>query len=70
MTMMRFTDRTSIFDRNASLICSNSLPIVKKLHQSELLLHGGGPQFESPSEIDALVRLGPMLLKYFIPSRD
>ena len=52
-------DRTSIFDRNASLICSNSLSNSQESTPIGLIVaQCVGPQFESPAEIDALVRLG------------
>ena len=52
-------DRTSIFDKKASEICSLSLSRNQKGTPNRLVVaQCEGPQFESPSEIDALVRLG------------
>ncbi len=52
-------DRTSIFDKNASEICSLALSKTQEDTPSGLVVaQCVGPQFESPSEIDALVRLG------------
>ena len=52
-------DRTSIFDKTASEICSLSLSRNQKGTPNRLVVaQCVGPQFESPSEIDALVRLG------------
>jgi len=52
-------DRTSIFDKKASEICSLALSKTQKSTPSRLVVaQCVGPQFESPSEIDALVRLG------------
>ncbi len=52
-------DRTSIFDKKASEICSLSLSRNQKGTPNRLVVaQCVGPQFESPSEIDALVRLG------------
>ena len=52
-------DRTSIFDKKASKICSLSLSRNQKGTPNRLVVaQCVGPQFESPSEIDALVRLG------------
>ena len=53
------TDRTSIFDKKASEICSLALSKNQEGTPSRLVVAQCiGPQFESPSEIDALVRLG------------
>ena len=52
-------DRTSIFDKKASEICSLALSKIQEGTPSRLVVaQCVGPQFESPSEIDALVRLG------------
>lgn len=52
-------DRTSIFDKKASGICSLALSKTQEGTPSRLVVAQCiGPQFESPSEIDALVRLG------------
>lgn len=52
-------DRTSIFDKKASEICSLALSKTQEGTPSRLVVaQCVGPQFESPSEIDALVRLG------------
>jgi len=52
-------DRTSIFDKKASEICSLALSKTQEGTPSTLVVaQCVGPQFESPSEIDALVRLG------------
>ena len=52
-------DRTSIFDKKASQICSLALSKTQEGTPSRLVVAQCiGPQFESPSEIDALVRLG------------
>ena len=52
-------DRTSIFDKKASEICSLALSKTQEGIPSRLVVAQCiGPQFESPSEIDALVRLG------------
>ena len=52
-------DRTSIFDKKASEICSLALYKTQEGTPSRLVVaQCVGPQFESPSEIDALVRLG------------
>ena len=52
-------DRTSIFDKKASEICSLALSETQEGIPSRLVVaQCVGPQFESPSEIDALVRLG------------
>ena len=52
-------DRTSIFDKKASEICSLALSKTQEGTPSRLVVaQCSGPQFESPSEIDALVRLG------------
>ena len=52
-------DRTSIFDKKASEICSLALSKIQDGTPSRLVVaQCVGPQFESPSEIDALVRLG------------
>ena len=52
-------DRTSIFDKKASEICSLALSKTQEGPPSRLVVAQCiGPQFESPSEIDALVRLG------------
>ena len=52
-------DRTSIFDKKASEICSLALSKTQESTPSRLVVAQCiGPQFESPSEIDALVRLG------------
>ena len=52
-------DRTSIFDKKASEICSLALSKTQESTPSQLVVaQCVGPQFESPSEIDALVRLG------------
>lgn len=52
-------DRTSIFDKEASEICSLALSKTQESTPSKLVVaQCVGPQFESPSEIDALVRLG------------
>ena len=52
-------DRTSIFDKKASEICSLALSKTQESTPSKLVVaQCVGPQFESPSEIDALVRLG------------
>ena len=52
-------DRTSIFDKKASEICSLALSKTQEGTPSRLVVAQCiGPQFESPSEIDALVRLG------------
>ncbi len=52
-------DRTSIFDKKASGICSLALSKTQEGTPSRLVVaQCVGPQFESPSEIDALVRLG------------
>ena len=52
-------DRTSIFDKKASQICSLALSKTQEGTPSTLVVaQCVGPQFESPSEIDALVRLG------------
>ena len=52
-------DRTSIFDKKASEICSLALSKSQEGTPSRLVVAQCiGPQFESPSEIDALVRLG------------
>ena len=52
-------DRTSIFDKKASEICSLALSKTQEGTPSKLVVAQCiGPQFESPSEIDALVRLG------------
>jgi len=52
-------DRTSIFDKEASEICSLALSKTQESTPSQLVVaQCVGPQFESPSEIDALVRLG------------
>ncbi len=52
-------DRTSIFDKEASEICSLALSKTQESTPSKLVVAQCiGPQFESPSEIDALVRLG------------
>ena len=52
-------DRTCIFDKKASGICSLALSKTQEGTPSRLVVAQCiGPQFESPSEIDALVRLG------------
>ena len=52
-------DSTSIFDKKASEICSLALSKTQEGTPSRLVVAQCiGPQFESPSEIDALVRLG------------
>ncbi|MED5231135.1 MAG: MTAP family purine nucleoside phosphorylase [Candidatus Thermoplasmatota archaeon] len=52
-------DRTSIFDKKASEICSTALSETQENTPIGLVVAQCiGPQFESPSEIDALVRLG------------
>ena len=52
-------DRTSIFDKKASQICSLALSKTQESTRNTLVVaQCVGPQFESPSEIDALVRLG------------
>ena len=52
-------DRTSIFDKEASEICSLALSKTQESTPSKLVVaQCVGPQFESPSDIDALVRLG------------
>ncbi len=52
-------DRTSIFDKKASEICSLALSKTQESTPSKLVVaQCVGPQFESPSEIDALVCLG------------
>mgnify|MGYP001158414004 FL=1 len=52
-------DRTSMFDKKASKICSSTLSETQEYTPSSLVVAQCiGPQFESPSEIDALVRLG------------
>ena len=52
-------DRTSIFDKKASEICSLALSKTQEGTPSRLVVAQCiGPQFESPSELDALVRLG------------
>tara|TARA_Y100000994_G_scaffold144616_1_gene118477 strand:- start:412 stop:1134 length:723 start_codon:yes stop_codon:yes gene_type:complete len=52
-------DRTSMFDRKASVICSSALSETQENTLSSIVVaQCVGPQFESPSEIDALVRLG------------
>ena len=52
-------DRTSIFDKKASEICSLALSKTQEGTPSRIVVAQCiGPQFESPSEIDALVRLG------------
>ncbi len=52
-------DRTTIFDESASRICVESLSASQSEAVSGLVVaQCVGPQFESPAEIDALVRLG------------
>ena len=52
-------DRTSIFDARASSICLEALSSVQGDTPSGLVVaQCVGPQFESPAEIDALVKLG------------
>ena len=52
-------DRTSIFDKKATENCSLALSKTQEGIPSRLVVAQCiGPQFESPSEIDALVRLG------------
>jgi len=52
-------DRTSIFDKKASEICSLALSKTQDGTPIRIVVaQCVGPQFESPSEIDALVRLG------------
>lgn len=52
-------DRTSIFDARASRICAESLAATQGNASTGLVVaQCVGPQFESPAEIDALVRLG------------
>jgi len=52
-------DRTMIFDSKYSKICKKSLEHSQGMVIDELVVAQCiGPQFESPSEIDALVRLG------------
>lgn len=52
-------DRTSIFDERASSICLEALTSVQGDTPSGLVVaQCVGPQFESPAEIDALVKLG------------
>ena len=52
-------DRTSMFDKKASKICTTALSKTQEYTPSSLVVAQCiGPQFESPSEIDALVRLG------------
>ena len=52
-------DRTSIFDAKASEICVSALSKSQDNTPSNLVVaQCVGPQFESPSEINALVRLG------------
>lgn len=52
-------DRTSMFDKRAREICSSTLSESQGYTPANLIVaQCVGPQFESPSEIDALVRLG------------
>ena len=52
-------DRTSIFDNSASEICHKALTESQGFTPTNLVVaQCVGPQFESPSEIDALIRLG------------
>ena len=52
-------DRTSMFDEKASQICLQALSSTQEYTPTGLVVaQCVGPQFESPSEIDALVRLG------------
>jgi 5'-methylthioadenosine phosphorylase len=53
------TDRTSCFDSSASEICAKALEAIQGRVASDLIVAQCiGPQFETPSEIDALERLG------------
>ena len=55
----KHTDRTSIFDSSASSICRSTLEELQGNCPDGLIVAQCiGPQFESPAEIDALVRLG------------
>ena len=52
-------DRTSCFNSAASEICANTLEAIQGQVTCELVVAQCiGPQFETPSEIDALERLG------------
>ena len=52
-------DRTSCFDSGASEICAKTLEAIQGQIASDLVVaQCVGPQFETPSEIDALERLG------------
>lgn len=52
-------DRTSIFDARASKICSDTLSSAQGETPAGLVVaQCVGPQFESPAEIEALVKLG------------
>ena len=52
-------DRTSPFDSAASEVCVRAIEVSQGLAPSEIVVAQCiGPQFESPSEIDALERLG------------
>jgi len=53
------TDRTSCFDPLASKICAKTLEVIQGQVATNLVVaQCVGPQFETPSEIDALERLG------------
>ena len=52
-------DRTSCFDSSASQICAQVLREIQGQAADDLVVaQCVGPQFETPSEIDALTRLG------------
>ena len=52
-------DRTSCFDSGVSEICARTLEAIQGQVASDLVVAQCiGPQFETPSEIDALERLG------------
>ena len=52
-------DRTSCFDSGVSEICARTLEAIQGQAASDLVVAQCiGPQFETPSEIDALERLG------------
>ena len=52
-------DRTSCFDSESSKICAAVLSCIQKKAVDDLVVaQCVGPQFETPSEIDALERLG------------
>jgi purine nucleoside phosphorylase len=52
-------DRTTIFDKRASEICADTINSSQQtVHTDLIVAQCVGPQFESPSEIDALEKLG------------